>query len=210
MSLIPDSVTKTYKNILDKASYIYEANKIILHNTGFQHKCLFECIIYPEKPQLSGLSMQSVKNIANIGKDLQIVRTFLYSINDIQLVNFDFERAGGFNFIKEINYAETITMTFLETQLGVVKNYLRTWMEQIAYYEPTLREYYLNDNQIQSEKTCLIIPQQKDYLPSLIWIKIDGMKIKNISGIDYSHEDGDIEKISVDFKVDNIRLITAL
>jgi hypothetical protein len=35
------------------------------------------------------------------------------------------------------------------------------------------------------------------------------MKLSKISGIGYSHEDGDSEKITVDFSCDNIRLIEA-
>ncbi len=210
MSLISNSIINKYKKVIDKASYIYEANKIILHNAGFQHKCLFECIIYPEKINIKSFSKDSLKQGASIALGVQLMRTFLYAINDIQLVSFEYDRVNGFSFIKDINYTDSISMTFLETQLGLVKNYFLTWLDEIAYYEPKTREYYLRDDQSQSERTCLIIPQQKDYLPSLVWIKIDGLKIKSITGIEYSHEDSDIEKITIEFKADNIRLINAL
>lgn len=200
MPLIPDSVINTYKSVVDIASLPAEASRYALANIGLQNKCLFEVLIYPEK------FPRTVKGIAFAATDLLVMRLYLYSINDIPLVGFEYQRSGGIQSVKDAIYPENFTCTFLENQVGSVKRYLRQWQELIATYDPNTREYYFNDNQQESERTCLIIPQQTDVLPSPEWIKIDGMKIKNISGIGYDHTSGENEIITVDFKCDNIRL----
>lgn len=200
MPLIPDSVINTYKSVVDIASLPAEASRYALANIGLQNKCLFEVLIYPEK------SPRTEKGIAFAETDLLVMRLYLYSINDIPLVGFEYQRSGGIQSVKDAIYPESFTCTFLENQVGSVKRYLRQWQELIATYDPNTREYYFNDNQQESERTCLIIPQQTDVLPSPEWIKIDGMKIKNISGIGYDHTSGENEIITVDFKCDNIRL----
>jgi hypothetical protein len=200
MALVPDNVINAYKSVVDIASLPAEASRYALANIGLQNKCLFEVIIYPEK------FPTSIKGIAFAAMDLLVMRLYLYSINDIPLVGFDYQRSGGMQNIKDAIYPENFTCTFLENQAGSVKRYLREWQDLIAEYDPTTREYFFNDNQKESERTCIIIPQQTDVLPSPEWIKIDGMKIKNIAGIGYDHASGEQEIITVDFKCDNIRL----
>lgn len=202
MSIIPDNIINNYKKVVDIASLPSEASRYALANIGLQNKCLFEVLIYPEE------FPKTLKGIAFAATDLLVMRLYLYSINDIPLLGFDYQRSGGFQILKDAIYPENFTCTFLENQMGSVKRYLRQWQELIATYDPKTREYFFNDNQKDSERTCLIIPQQTDVLPSPEWIKIDGMKLKTITGISYEHGAQDNEIITVDFKCDNIRLFS--
>jgi len=201
---IANNIINTYKKGVDTAGILNEADIAILSNTSMQHKCLFEMIIYPETfPSTAG-------GIVLTSLDTIIMKFNLYSINDIPLVGFEYQRYGGMNYIKDMIYPDTFNCTFIENGTGSVKGYFRKWQDAIAVYTPALgtlkRDYLFKDNQDDSKRTGLIIPLQTDMLPSPEWIKIDGMKFKNITGIGYDHTSGENEILTTEFTCDSIRL----
>jgi len=201
---IADNIVNSYKNGVNIAGIINEADVAILSNTSLQNKCLFEMIIYPET------FPSTPKGIALVALDTIIMRYSLYSINDLPLTGFDYQRYGGMNYIKDMLYTDTFNCTFIENNLGGVKEYFRKWQEEIAVYTPALgplkRDYLFKDNQDASKRTGIIIPLQSDMMPSIGWIKIDGMKFKNLTGISYDHASGENELLTAEFICDSIRL----
>ena len=206
MALISDNVINKYKKVVDIAGVLNEVDRAALTLTTLQHKCLFEILIYPEEfPNL----FSSPKAFLLAGMDFAVTRLYLYAINDIPIIGQEYKRSGGYQFVKDLVYPDSFTCTFLETGLGVVKKYFRYWQEVITSYDEYSRDYVFNDNQNKSKRTAILIPQQSDVLPSLEWIKIDGMKIKSVTGIGYDHASGENEIITAEFSCDNIRLVSA-
>lgn len=203
---IPDTVINAYKSTVDILALPNEVGKLSAENIGLQNKCLFEILIYP---QVNFSSLTSTLTSLTSIKDTLMARFYIYAINDIPLVGYDYERAGAHQVLRTVAFPDAISFTFLSDQLGMAKAYLRNWSEDIAKYNARTGRYVFNDNQEMSKKEAIIIPQHTDVIPSGEWIKITGMKLSKIGGIGYGHEDGDVEKISADFSCDNIRLIKA-
>jgi len=204
MMAIANNIINTYKGGVDVAGILNEADVAILSNISMQHKCLFEMIIYPEK------FPTTAEGIALTALDIIIMKFSLYSINDLPLTGFDYQRYGGMNYIKDMMYTDTFNCTFIESGLGGVKEYFRKWQNEIATYTPSLgplkRDYLFKDDQTASKRTGIIIPIQNDMLPSPEWIKIDGMKFKNLTGLGYDHASGENELLTAEFICDSIRL----
>jgi hypothetical protein len=201
---IANNIINTYKGGVNVAGILNEADVAILSNTSMQHKCLFEMIIYPEK------FLTTAEGIALTALDTIIMKLSLYSINDIHLTGFEYQRYGGMNYIKDMVYPDTFNCTFIESGAGSVKEYFRKWQNEIATYTPSLgplkRDYLFKDNQDDSKRTGILIPIQNDMQPSPEWIKIDGMKFKNLTGIGYDHASGENEILTAEFTCDSIRL----
>jgi hypothetical protein len=201
MARVPDNIINAYKTGVDFASYLNQGDTTIVSNLDLQNKCLFDILIYPEN-----LLSLSPTGIAMAALDTFIMRFHLYAINDIPLVGFEYQRSGGFQFLKDTVYPDSFSCTFLETNFGATKGYFRKWQEQIATYDQTTRDYFFNDNQIESKRSAIIIPQAPDILPAWEWIKIDGMKFKNLTGVGYDHASSEQELLTAEFTCDNIRI----
>lgn len=203
---ISDSVRTTAKKIVDTAGIAMEADKVILSNMDLQAKCNFEIMIMQERDL--ALQAGTIPSIAySAFKDAFIGRYFLYAIQEVPIVGFEFQRNGGFQGLKDVIYPDSISLTFIENGVGYVKGYLKDWMDEIATYQPLSRDYLFNDDQFVSKRTAYIIPMQKEAIPSTTWIKIEGMKYQQLTGISYDHSMGDNELLTVQFSTENCRLI---
>ena len=212
---LSDKIVKQYKIGVDAAGIVNEADVAILANTSLQNKCLFEILIYPQT------FPTSVKGLALAALELLVLRTYVYAIEEMVLTGVEYQRSGGVQWVKDLIYPESVTFTFLETGLGTVKNYLRTWMDTIATLQPTslkvgsiweepYQDYVFSDNQKESKRNAIIMPLQSDMLPSPEWIHIEGMKFKQVGGISYDQSNGENEIISVTFSCDSIYLKSAV
>ena len=201
MAIVSNKVINAYKSGVDVAGNLNEADIAISALSGLQHKCLFEMLIIPES-----LFNQDAKGIAMGILGIPLMRFQLYAVNDLPLIGFEYQRSGGFQFIKDAVYPDGFSCTFIENGLGNVKGYFRKWLDTIVVRGSNSRDYYFNDNQDISKRTGIIIPMQPDMLPSTEWIKIDGMKFKNLTGIGYDHASGEHEILTAEFTCDNIRL----
>ena len=199
------SVASKYKKVVDVAATAMKVDKEFYGNIGLQNKCLFEIIMTPDIDFSKSLVSIAKSTIA-AARDFAVVRFYLYSIQDLPLTGFEYIRYGGLQGIKDMIYPESFTATFIEDNSGTTKSYIRKWLNDIAEYDSTTKDYIFNDNQSISKRNAIIMPIQQDALPSTEWIKIDGMKIKAVTGIGYDHSSGDTELISVEFTCDTIRL----
>lgn len=201
---IADKLINTYKQGVDAAALVNKASVDLLVNTSLQNKCAFEILIYPKTfpKTISGKALTAIESL--------IMRTYLYSIEDIILTGFEYQRSGEVQWVKDLIYPESVTMTFLEIGLGVVKSYLRKWMDEVAVNIPmtmdgvTHNDYVFNDDQESSKRNAIIIPMQSDVIPSSEWIYIEGMKFKNVGGISYDHSSPDFETLVVQFTCDSV------
>jgi len=219
---IPKALLQAQKKIADIAGIQNELDQHVYASMTLQSKCMFEVIVYPETPEFPDEgwgnisskdgALQTGKNLLNsagtvlsIAQDFLMYRYYLYAINDIPLIGFEYQRYGGWQGLKDAIYPETITMTFIEDSIGLCKRYLGTWQNDIGSYRSKERDFIFNDNQAKTKRTCIILPYQEIMIPSLFgWIMIQGLKLKQITGIGYDHSIGDHELITVEFSIDNI------
>jgi hypothetical protein len=201
-----DSVLKKYKQTADTAAIGMKADRIFYANMSLQSKCSFEILLMPEINSESSFETKIKQGLMG-AKDLLIGRYYLYAIQDLPITGFEYIRYGGLQGIKDMIYPDSFTVTFLEDGIGSVKGYLRNWIDKIATYNELTRDYVFNDDQSLSKKQAIIMPIQSDALPSTEWIKIDGMKIKSVTGLGYDHASGENEIITAEFACDGIRLI---
>jgi len=200
------SVASKYKKVVDTAAIAMTVDKEFYGNIGLQNKCLFEIIMTPEIDFTKSF-VSIAKSTVAAARDFLVVRFYLYSIQDLPLTGFEYIRYGGLQAVKDLIYPESFTATFLEDNMGTTKGYLRKWLNDIASYDSTTKDFIFNDDQSISKRSAIIMPIQQDALPSTEWIKIEGMKIKAVTGIGYDHSSGDTELITVEFACDTIRLV---
>lgn len=200
------ALVDAYKKVVDTLALPTEVDKVFYSNVNLQHKCLFEIILYPEHVT----SLLDPKVFLSAAMDYAVTRFYLYSIQEIPLISIEGIRLGGLQGVKDLIYPETFTATFLSDGTGLVKRYFRTWIDSIASYSFIDNDYYFNDDQYASKRVAIIIPINNDATPSTEWIKINGMKIKNVTGITYDHQDPEHELITAEFICDNARLFTIL
>jgi hypothetical protein len=203
MSIIPNNIINAYKKTVDTLALTQEADNLYYASLSLQHKCLFNILLYPDS--------ESFLNILNpfstTASDFIVSRYFIYAINDIPLLGFEYQRFGGFQTVKDTIYPDQFSITFIEDELGKMKGYFRKWIDEITTYIPSKGIYVFKDNQLASKKTAIIMPNSTDTLPGTEWVKITGMKPKNITGIGYDHASSEHELITVEFTCDNIRLV---
>jgi hypothetical protein len=63
-----------------------------------------------------------------------MARFYIYAINDIPLIGYEYERAGAHQVLKTVAFPDSISFTFLSDQVGMTNAYLRSWSGQIATY----------------------------------------------------------------------------
>jgi hypothetical protein len=209
MAIFSDSFIKTYKKTVDVAALLNEADYAVLSNLSLQNRCLFELIIYSEPPSAEQTFADTAKQLALDAVGLLVMRLYIVAINDIPLIGLEYQRTGGMNWVKDMIYPDSITMSFMEIGIGAVKKYFKEWQDQIATYNPVTRDYVFNNNQQMSKRKAIIIPQQSDVIPSTQWIMIDGLKYKTLTGLSYDHSSGENEVLTAEFSCDNIRLVGA-
>ena len=226
---IPNSVIKAQKKVASTAAVQNILDQHVYASMTLQNKCMFEVIMYPEVVNFKKTGFESTENksamditksvastigknitdnlgaITSVAQDFLMTRYYLYQINEIPLMGFDYQRYGGLQGIKDCIYGDEISMTFIEDSLGLTKRYLSSWMDDIGTYDPKSRDFIFKDNQHKCKRTCLILPYQEIMIPSVFgWMMIQGLKLKQITGIGYDHSDGSNELITVSFTMDNI------
>lgn len=190
------------KRIADKTvGNFNKASKDLLNVFDPQNKNLFEVLLYP-----SDISFSSPSTIALAGLDILLTRIYIQSI-DVPFLNLDYQDYQEVKEVKDIIYPDSISITFIENELGFVRTYIAKWIETII--EPVKgaknyeNSYYFSPNQQGAKKNGVIVPFTGLGLPSFPVIKFWGLKPKSIENIIFSQGDGDPMLIVVSFNVDN-------
>jgi hypothetical protein len=197
MSVFPDDVINATKTVADYTTgLINEGTKTLLQLLDPQNKNIFEMLIYPAS--LSGLL-----SIGTAVLDTIVAKLHVQSIT-MNFPGIEYQTWNEEKVPTGVLYPEEISITFLENDLGIIRNYMDHWFEEILYVNPITGEWVFRDNQVAAKKNAIIIPQMKVGLPSTAWIQITGMKYKVMEGITLSHADGDPMMLTVTFAVDNV------
>ncbi len=130
MALFPDSVINGFKNVADGYGKLNEGQLALMHLLDPQFMNVFEILIYPQNFSLD------IGSAAMAALDTVVARLHIQKMT-IPFPKFIYEDYGGVKHLIDIEYPEEVTITFLENDLGIVRNYLQYWMNTIATFDPT-------------------------------------------------------------------------
>ena len=223
-------------NPIDKAyGSLNEAQMVLMELLNPQWMNIFEILIYPQN--LLGTFTggtetnltEKARDAAMAAMDTVIARLHIQKIS-IPQTKFVYESFNGMKHIKDVEHPENITITFIENEFGLVRNYLQYWMKSIAdvnlwktndvksiaaegnnmNIDPALSfSYTFNDDQQKSKRNAKIFPQMKNGLPSTGgFIQLEGLKYESIENMEFDQASGEPMLITATFAVDIVSLVT--
>lgn len=223
-------------NPIDSAyGTLNEAQMALMELLNPQWMNIFEILIYPQ--DLLGTATGGVEtsvadkaiDAAMAAIDTVIARLHIQKMS-IPQTKFVYESFNGMKHIKDVEHPENITITFIENEFGLVRNYLQYWMKSIAdvnlwktndvkslaalgnnrNIDPALSfSYVFNDNQQKSKRNAKIFPQMKNGLPSTGgFIQLEGLKYESIENMEFDQASGEPMLITATFAVDIVTLVT--
>lgn len=205
MAFIPDSVIRSTKTVANVAAVVTTATKSILELLTPQNKNIFQILLYPQSPDPGETDPTSVATRVAFGILDTTVSTFFIQSLDIPMLGFEYVEYNERKGISNLVYPEEITVTFIENEVGVVRNYLDYWLSTIVQSDYGDSDgYTFKDNQNVSKKEALIMPMDGLAIPTIGWIKIRGMKYKGMENWSFAQNDGDPMIITATFSVDNV------
>lgn len=228
MAIYSNNIIEGMKKTADIYGAINEAQVSLMTYLDPQWKNAFEILIYP---QVLDLSLDTLKAVAFAALDTTIARLHIQDIT-VPFIEFEYEDVNGMKHVKDIKHPEEIEITFIENDIGLVRNYLQYWMNQIAVpntngfgipsgaslstgsftaqnVDPALTfTYSFKDKQQSAKKNAKIIMQMGTGLPSPAVIQIEGLRYKSIDSWDLSQGSEEPLLIKATFAVDVIRIMT--
>jgi hypothetical protein len=133
------------------------------------------------------------------------VQTMDIGFNALEYARYDYHQG-----ITDITYADEVTITFIENELGIVRNFLNNWLKLTMKKDFINGGYRFNDNQWTGRKKAIIIPQMSVGLPSTAWIELKGLRFKSMDNWAFDQASPDPLKISVTFAIDECWLLSPL
>jgi len=228
MAVYSNGIINNLSRIADIAGTLTKGKIDLLTMLDLQWKNNFEVIFYPAEVSLG--------SIAGSVLDTVIANLYIQNIQGLNYPTLEYEDVNGIKHLTGITAPEEITMDFLETDIGLVRLFIQTWMNSI--YTPVSpfdtsgisfsagdalsssdtvnteghSQYYrFKDKQSESKKNAIVILKGTTGLPALGgWIKLEGLRPTTATGFDISQEDGDPMIISVPMKIDMLKFIIPL
>jgi len=194
----------TAKKAADALALPTLAAKELLQIFSPQNKNLFEMILYPENLSVSAIGWAAL--------DTAMTTVFIQSI-DMNFFGIEYERYNHEQGAKDIVYPEEATLHLIDNEEAFVRLYLQKWMADtvaLRTFSGIPGDYVFANNQDAAKKTAIIIPQMGTGLPSLCWIRIDGMRFKSMESITLAQDSGEPLIISVQVAVDNVSLMSPI
>jgi len=208
MSILKDpAILKAEKKIIDTYGLINKAAVDVLTILDPQQKNLFEILLIPEPYPYNrtiaplDLATQVAKSIG----DTAICKFYVQQM-DIPHSSIEYGRFDALQAATDITYADECTITFLESELSLVRIFLKNWMD-LTYKKDTFSDgYVFADNQWIGRKKAIIFPQSRTGIPNLVWLELRGMRFKFIENFQFDQAASDPMMISVTFACDDIYL----
>jgi hypothetical protein len=196
---LSNDALNTLKNTVDTAGYVNEASRFLLELLDLQYKNIFEIILYPEHLTEN----LSISTIGTALLDSTIAKLYIQSIS-LPFKKLEYESADIVYFVKNITKPTDCTISFIENDVGIVRSYLKSWQREIIVSDPFFG-YRIRNNQLQSKKNAVILPQSGSQIPSPNGtIKMEGLKFKEIADITMGHNESEPMLIEATFSIDNV------
>lgn len=198
MTIFSNTIINNTKKTADATfGNLTKNTKSLLEIFDPQNKNIFEIMLYPASISTDPSS------IATAALDSIISKLHIQSIT-MSFVGLEYDVWNEEKIVKGVIYPEEITITFIENEIGIVRNYLTHWLNQVVYVSSITGEWIFKDDQISAKKNAIIIPQMKIGTPSPGWIQITGIKYKQLGSLTLAHSDGDPMLLECTFAIDNL------
>lgn len=227
MALYPNSVINGLKTVADTYGVLNEAQLVLMNLLDPQWKNAFEVLLYPQAFDFTNLASWAMAAIDTVVARLHVMHL------SFPHIEFEYADVNGMKHVVGIKHPEEITMSFVENDLGLVRNYLAYWYNQIAKpmslldvtglqgqtltraffqgasIDPALSfSYVFKDKQQASKRNMKFIPQMGTGIPSTAWLQVEGLKLKGIDNWEMGHDAGDEPLIiTATFSVDVVRIM---
>ena len=180
----------------------FESERLLFQLLDFQNKNSFDVIFYPTYFSMDPVS--AVLQGASTALDQVVQRLHIQSISIPSFNTVEFENADIEQYAKNLTRATEITMTFIETEQSVIRNYIAAWNNLIYYYDFMKRTYIFRDDQYASKRNCKIFLLTGIGNPSVSYLTITGMRPKSTGELTLAHDDQEPYKPEVTFHCDRI------
>jgi hypothetical protein len=117
-------------------------------------------------------------------------------------VSYSYEKADNKSYIKDLEYPESVKITFIENELGTVRSYINSWSKSIAAINDD-GSFVFEDDQIANKRNAILTPLMKNGLPSGAWVQFKGLKFMNVEPITFDQSSPENMLIEVNFSCDN-------
>jgi hypothetical protein len=200
MALVNSKTVNATKKAADLAAISTSAAKTLLEVFNPQNKNLFEMTLSPQNI--------SANNAAFIALDTAMTTVYVQSI-DVPFFSLEYIRYNHEQGVLDIEYPSEMTIRILDNEVSFARIYIQKWMAatvNLKYYTGIPGDYVFKDNQNEAKKTAIIIPQMTTGLPSLCWIKVEGMRYKSLEPLSFAQDDPEPLILSLTCAIDNIKL----
>lgn len=184
-----------------------------IQKASLQQKNKWDFLLFrnPLTPNVSSNGiLGAVQGVAGVAVDALISKTFVQSIQFHAGVKFTTERAGGDFYVKDIEYPESVSITFIDVEEGYVMRYLQDWMNDVA--EPadlmdSKQGYIFRDSQEYAKRTGILLlntSQEKSLkYPRIMFY---GLVPRSLGDITVEQGEGGHLLYTVDFAVREVRI----
>lgn len=197
---------KELQQIADSNGSRFASERLLFQLMDFQHKNSFDVIFYPTYFSINPVSAPLQERSTSM--DSTITRLHIRSISIPSFNALEFENADREQYVKALTRATEVTMSFIETEQSVVRNYLQTWNKLIYYYDFTRQTYIFQDDQYAAKKNCKIFLLTGLGSSSAAYLTIMGMRPKSIGELTISHEETEPYIQEVTFHCDRIEWLS--
>jgi hypothetical protein len=194
----PDSIIASTKKVVDITAILTEGTAQLLSTMNLQHKNQFEILFTPDS---SGEGLSKLKAIGYSLLDSVITKLYIQTI-EATFVSFTYERADNKQYLKDVEYPESVKMTFLEDEIGTVRQYMNKWSNSIATIDDN-GMFVFEDDQTANKRNAILTPLMKDGLPSGAWVQFKGLKYMSMETIPFDQSSPENMIIDVTFACDN-------
>lgn len=213
MAIIPNSIINATKSLADTYGIINEGTRYLLDIFNPQNKNLFEILLVPEPLPKNAVTidttlMTTQEYAARSFLDNVVTKLHVQSI-DIPFLNLEYARYDYLQGVFDITYADEVTITFIENELGVVRNFLNNWLKLTVKDNPAGGVVFV-DNQWLGRKKAIVIPQMTTGAPSAAWVELRGLRYKLMENWTLAQNESDPMYITVTFACDKCWIISPL
>lgn len=181
--------------------------RTILEVFDAQNRNLFEILLYPKSVEADP---KDILNLGSAALDTIITRLHIQNL-DIPFLGLSHESYNELKGVKDLEYPTSCSMTFIENEIGVVRNYLNHWLKEIMFPVPEVdassgvqrTSYVFTDNQEGAKKNAIIIPLMGIGAPSTGWIKLEGLKYEKMENITFDQGEAEPMRITCSFSLDS-------
>lgn len=181
-----------------------------LGNTNLQQKAKFDFLIFRTPgDSTTGGALDTIVDVIGAGEDLYVAKTYVQSIT-FGNNKASMERINGDVYTKDIEYSDSVMITFLDDENGIVMRYLQDWFNDIMIPASTTsarKGYIFRDNQEKARRTGMLLMANRrgKFPPRYPRTTFYGMVPKAIQDITVGQDEQGILTYNVDFSVREVR-----